>query len=209
MEQHRAHLSSSEVSHLSSSEVSHLESEVGDHARDAAVQSRMSDDEDRDEDTVELSLTPECALALSQAAEEKHSDAFAAPPPAHPPARQIWNPEHQRATQLGRWVLVLAASILGIAFGIALGLAMHPVPHLRTTTIKAPFSTPSPETPTAESRQPPPVRFRNPFDRSEVFEFPPGTSVEEARQSAAALLLQRARDRRGAEGTKGNEQAPR
>jgi hypothetical protein len=122
---------------------------------------------------------------------------------------QIWSPEHQRVTQLGRWVLVLAASIPGIAFRIALGLAMHAVPHLRTTTIKVPLSTPSPEMPAVESRQPPPVRFRNPFDRSEVFEFPPGTSVEEARQSAAALLLQRARDRRGAAGTKGSEQAAR
>jgi hypothetical protein len=155
----------------------------------------MSDDEDSDEDTIELSLTPECALALSQAAEEKHADAFPAPPPAYSPAMQIWNPEHQRVTQLSRWALVLAASVLGIAIGIALGL--------RTTTIKVPISTPSPVTLSAESRQPP-VRFRNSFDRSEVFEFPPGTSAEEARQSAAAVLLQRARDRRGAEGAKSN-----
>jgi hypothetical protein len=195
IEQHRAHLSSSEASHL--------ESEVGAHARDAAAQSRMSDDEDRDEDTIELSLTPECALALSQAAEEKHAEASPAPPPAHSPAMQIWNPGHQRVAQLSRWALVLAASVLGIAIGIALGLAMHPVPHLRTTSIKVPISTPSPVTPSAESRQPT-VRFRNPFDRSEVFEFPPGTSAEEARQSAAAVLLQRARDRRGAEGAKSN-----
>jgi hypothetical protein len=40
------------------------------------------------------------------------------------------------------------------------------------------------------------VRFKNPFDASEVFEFPPGTSVAEARQSVAEVLLERARDRR-------------
>lgn len=40
-----------------------------------------------------------------------------------------------------------------------------------------------------------PVRYRNPFDRSEVFEFPPGTSESEARDAVAALLLQRARQR--------------
>jgi hypothetical protein len=42
---------------------------------------------------------------------------------------------------------------------------------------------------------PEPVRVKNPFDRSEVFEFPPGTSPEDARQSVADLLLQRARER--------------
>jgi hypothetical protein len=40
-----------------------------------------------------------------------------------------------------------------------------------------------------------PVRIRNPFDRSEVFEFPPGTSRQEARQAVADMLLQRALER--------------
>jgi hypothetical protein len=47
--------------------------------------------------------------------------------------------------------------------------------------------------------QPPPetvpVRFTNPFDTTEVFEFPAGTSEDDARQQIADLLLQRARDR--------------
>lgn len=41
-----------------------------------------------------------------------------------------------------------------------------------------------------------PTRFTNPFDASEVFEFPPGTSEDAARQSVAKMLLQRARERR-------------
>jgi hypothetical protein len=41
-----------------------------------------------------------------------------------------------------------------------------------------------------------PVRIRNPFDRTEVFEFPPGTSQDEARQAVADRLLDRARERR-------------
>ena len=40
-----------------------------------------------------------------------------------------------------------------------------------------------------------PVRFRNPFDASETFEFPPGTSLQEARDRVAALLLERGRER--------------
>jgi hypothetical protein len=40
-----------------------------------------------------------------------------------------------------------------------------------------------------------PTLFRNPFDASEVFEFPPGTSEDAARESVAELLLSRARER--------------
>jgi hypothetical protein len=40
-----------------------------------------------------------------------------------------------------------------------------------------------------------PVRIRNPFDRSEVFEFPAGTSSQEARQKMVETLLERARER--------------
>lgn len=37
--------------------------------------------------------------------------------------------------------------------------------------------------------------IKNPFDRSEAFEFPPGTSKAEARQAVAKLLMERAHDR--------------
>ena len=37
---------------------------------------------------------------------------------------------------------------------------------------------------------------KNPFDRTEVFEFPAGTSKAASREKVAALLLQRARARR-------------
>jgi hypothetical protein len=40
------------------------------------------------------------------------------------------------------------------------------------------------------------VQVRNPFDASEVFEFPAETGKTEARNAVAELLLQRARDRR-------------
>jgi hypothetical protein len=35
----------------------------------------------------------------------------------------------------------------------------------------------------------------NPFDRTEVFEFPPGTSSAEARSAVAVILMDRARAR--------------
>lgn len=37
-----------------------------------------------------------------------------------------------------------------------------------------------------------PVTFRNPFDRTEVFTFPPGTTVAQARAQVADLLFKRA-----------------
>lgn len=40
-----------------------------------------------------------------------------------------------------------------------------------------------------------PVLVKNPFDASEVFQFPSGTSETEAHMAVASLLLQRARDR--------------
>lgn len=42
---------------------------------------------------------------------------------------------------------------------------------------------------------PPPVRVANPFDKGEVFEFPPGTTPEEAHAAVADTLLERARER--------------
>lgn len=40
-----------------------------------------------------------------------------------------------------------------------------------------------------------PVRFANPFDAAEVFEFPPGTTEAEARDAVAAVLKERAMSR--------------
>jgi hypothetical protein len=40
-----------------------------------------------------------------------------------------------------------------------------------------------------------PVRFANPFDASEIFEFPAGTTETEAREAVADFLLERAMNR--------------
>jgi len=40
-----------------------------------------------------------------------------------------------------------------------------------------------------------PTRFTNPFDASETFEFPAGTTEDDARQSVAEILFERARER--------------
>jgi hypothetical protein len=62
----------------------------------------------------------------------------------------------------------------------------------------APQPAASPEeplAPAAESPEGTPVFFANPFDATEIFEFPPGTSETEARDAVANALLKRARER--------------
>jgi hypothetical protein len=56
---------------------------------------------------------------------------------------------------------------------------------------------PTPPPPPAEAPAPAgePMLFKNPFDRTEVFEFPPGTSQAEAREAVAKALLERAQGR--------------
>ena len=50
-------------------------------------------------------------------------------------------------------------------------------------------------TPAAPSADSEPLRIKNPFDRTEAFEFPPGTSKAEAREAVTKLLMERAHDR--------------
>jgi hypothetical protein len=49
--------------------------------------------------------------------------------------------------------------------------------------------------PTAHSADSEAMLIKNPFDRTEAFEFPPGTSKAEAREAVAKLLMERAHDR--------------
>jgi hypothetical protein len=147
------------------------------------------------DDTIEIPLTAEDMLALSQAAEERQAVAIRGEPGS---ARSTYL--RQQYLQPDRWPLVVPASLLGMAIGVALGVAAD-----RIHTVKV--ETPPTATLPAESPEPP-VRFRNPFDASEVFEFPPGTSDDSARESVAAMLLQRARDRQATHEAKNSQRAP-
>ena len=53
----------------------------------------------------------------------------------------------------------------------------------------------APEPPSDAATPPEPVRYVNPFDKKEVFEFPAGTSKAEARDAVAELLYERAQER--------------
>jgi hypothetical protein len=65
----------------------------------------------------------------------------------------------------------------------------------RVAAPAAPEAPATPLPPQPEAAEIVPVRFTNPFDKTEVFEFPAGTSDIDARGAVAELLAQRARER--------------
>lgn len=99
------------------------------------------------------------------------------------------------------WLSLCVAVALGLA---AVTIALWPSPQRAEAATqggtpelvtKVPLSS---TTSRAASPEDSPTRFTNPFDASETFEFPPGTSEDAARESVAEILFERARER-GAE----------
>jgi hypothetical protein len=131
--------------------------------------------------------------------------------PARPPCA-AGSCEAQRASHPGTWKLspkapariALRSSRVAQALGAALGAALiaalvyrpSPPTHIPRAAPQAVTAEArsSPAEPAAAPRRPT-VHFANPFDRAEVFEFPPGTTLEEAREAVAEILVARARDR--------------
>jgi hypothetical protein len=89
--------------------------------------------------------------------------------------------------------VTLAVAALGVTVAFVWpGSNRHPPAPVITSTLALGVVTrPAP----AES-QGAPVRIKNAFDATEVFEFPHGTAESEAREAVGELLLSRARDRR-------------
>jgi len=160
-----------------------------------------------DDDTIELMLTPEQMQALERASQEPSEPSWIKPAPAAAALPQAdlavaWLPTAPAISNIietqipvvrpRRWPLARAAAVLSVTVALAaLGSAA------RRSTIPAakwpPTVAPAQTQPVAPATDP--IRLENPFDRSETFEFPPGTDSEQARQEVAELLLQRARER--------------
>ena len=112
-----------------------------------------------------------------------------------------------RQFALGLGMVAAAAGLLGGVAYLATARAPHPVPIVAdsgshpTVAPEAPTSVPASAPPASELAPAlpvtpdAPVRFKNPFDASEVFEFPAGTSLTEVRAAVAELLSQRALER--------------
>jgi hypothetical protein len=170
-----------------------------------------------DLDTIEMELTPEQMLALTQAAAASLS------PPA-PPAPSVMAPpvivrpvivpsaitslvvasevkHHARVKPRVGMRVAIALGIAGAAVvlsGVAYIVGKRSAPvQVVTMTLPPPPPPPAaqPVVPEMAVAQLEPVRFKNPFDATEVFEFPAGTSRDEARDAVAELLLERAHER--------------
>jgi hypothetical protein len=129
------------------------------------------------EDTVDLQLTPEQMLELSQAAETAAAE-------DKPPSRiRHW---HQSLiAKLAAGTIAVAA----LAWWCGSQLAGHPPPLVAAVVA----SVPRPVLVADAATQA--VRIVNPFDATEVFEFPAGTSAADSREQVAQILLNRARER--------------
>lgn len=139
----------------------------------------------RDDETVELSLTAQQLEILSQAA---------------PPSPNDVRPT-RRALHMSRWTaFAVAAAVSGVSSGLTYLASARPevMPVAPSQYVAA---APEPVV-QAEEPAPTPVRFVNPFDKSEVFEFPASTTEAAARQAVAELLMERARDRLAMDSTR-------
>jgi hypothetical protein len=92
--------------------------------------------------------------------------------------------------------VTFAMAVLGVAVAFVWPVSNRhpPVPVITSTLALAEVSSAGPSEPVEQPGAP--VRIRNAFDATEVFEFPHGTTKSEAREAVGELLLSRARDRR-------------
>jgi hypothetical protein len=161
-------------------------------------------------DTVELELTSEQELALSRAADAARATARhdgSAPVLYVPEYENLACRRSARIDFVGN--VTFAVAVLGIAVACLWPASDQ---HLLAPAVTG--AAPLAALPPARPAEPQgaPVRIKNAFDATEVFEFPPGTTESEARAAVAELLLNRARDRRAerlALGRAGNLQRDR
>lgn len=146
------------------------------------------------EDTIELVFTREQQLALSRAAESGHATTRSEES-GHFLA--VLDGENFPSSRTARIDLIgnvcFAAVVLAVA-AVALWPAPDrhpPAPAIISVPAVAEVTAARPAEPQGE-----PLRIKNAFDATEVFEFPTGTAESEAREAVAALLLDRARERR-------------
>ena len=159
--------------------------------------------QDSSDDTIELEFSDEERLALSQ--EVSQGVATVRPDEPHPMS-SVPGYENFASRRVARIDLVCNVTCAVAALGIS-AVFLWPAsnrhqhtPAAISTVALVTVTPPGPEVtaPAPAEPQDPPVRIKNAFDSTEVFEFPHGTTESEAREAVAALLLSRAHDRRAA-----------
>jgi hypothetical protein len=96
----------------------------------------------------------------------------------------------------GRLIAVVAVVVAGLGTTVLASFSSDPIAQMAPAPVAAatrPVIAPAPVA--VELPAIPTVKFVNPFDASEIFEFPAGTSTDEARDHVATFLMERARHR--------------
>jgi hypothetical protein len=153
---------------------------------------------------VPISLARATPASQTQAATVSAQPATPSPASVARVADKAPTPAASREVRGARWLAALIGVFAVVAasvwlWSLASFQADDPPPPAPTTIVEpepvsTPATTPAPE-PSATTLGEV-VKFRNPFDAAEVFEFPVGTSRTDARQAVAQFLLQRACERR-------------
>jgi hypothetical protein len=173
------------------------------------------------EEQAEQRLTPDGSEGGISVVEPGEGVGREAPAPPERPASIPRAPREIRRFALGLGMLAVAAGLLGgvayLATATAPARGRHLIPSASivannssvsvvvaeapplTSTNAQPTSAPPvmsapPAIPDADDDSP--VRYKNPFDAAEVFEFPAGITAIQARDAVAELLLQRALERK-------------
>jgi hypothetical protein len=148
----------------------------------------MSLHDHSDLEQIEIELTPEQTEVLVRAAAGRQG----APELEPLPNRQSRKPPRTGGVGPLVRVLLYVGLLVGIAYVRQIG--EEPIQVARKVDPE-PARVGEERAPTAPAADSEAMLIKNPFDRSEAFEFPPGTSKAEAREAVAKLLLERAHDR--------------
>ena len=150
------------------------------------------------DDTVEFQLSDDEMLRLSRAADAAERQEADPVPLAETltPRTMLWGDvRHQKRKTIAGWTGAVAAYA---AFMVFAWWGLPAIPDQQTsamTVAKAPKEVIH-QSVVPANPAPAMVQVRNPFDASEVFEFPAGTSPAESREKVAEMLLKRATERR-------------
>ena len=142
-----------------------------------------------DGDTVEIEFTAAERVRLSQAAESSQATAR----PAQTSGDSLESYICRRSARVdvvstATFAVVILSVTAALVWRASLAPERAPQMPIRVATAAA---VPTPPAPVPQ----PPLQVKNPFDATEVFEFPADMTKSEARQAMAELLLERARER--------------
>ncbi|MDB6012134.1 MAG: hypothetical protein JWL65_4384 [Gammaproteobacteria bacterium] len=156
---------------------------------------------DSDLEPIVFEWTPEQTEVLVQTAAEgeetKALESDAAPLPTSQERSLGSNEQSRKPLRTGRVGLLVRVLLhVGLLVGITYVRQIGEEPIQVAQKVDPELARVGEElAPTAPSADSEAIRIKNPFDRTEAFEFPPGTSKAEAREAIAKLLMERAHDR--------------